>query len=257
MEIHRLAVLSDNYIFLLHDPQQNVAAVVDPAVATPVLQKLQQLGATLTAIFNTHHHGDHVGGNMTLLEQFPDAIVYGGAEDRGRIPGQQVFLQEGDRVSFAGETGEVFFVPGHTRAHIAYYFPPATDEETGNLFCGDTLFAGGCGRLFEGTPAQMVSSLSKLRALPDATQVWCAHEYTLNNLKFALTVDRHNAELADRYAHVQTARNRSEATIPSVLGVEKRTNPFLRWDDPAIRSAMGSPDPLQTFRKLRGLKDQF
>lgn len=262
MEIYRLAVLSDNYIFLLYDPSQNLAAVVDPAEAQPVLHQLQRLGTTLTAIFNTHHHGDHVGGNTTLLEHFPDAVVYGGAEDRGRIPGQQVFLQEGDRVSFADQAGEVLFVPGHTRAHIAYYFPPCngsgtTEESAGNLFCGDTLFAGGCGRLFEGTPAQMMDSLSKLRALPDKTQVWCAHEYTLNNLKFALTVDRQNSDLVTRYAQVEAARNRSESTIPSVLGVEKLTNPFLRWDSSAIQAAMGSHDPTQTFRKLRGLKDQF
>ncbi len=134
-------------------------------------------------------------GNPSLLKQFPDAIVYGGAEDRGRIPGQQVFLLEGDRVPFAGRSAEVLFVPGHTRAHIAYYFEPDASDEMGDLFCGDTLFAGGCGRLFEGTPSQMVTSLGKLRALPDTTRVWCAHEYTLKNLEFALTVDNSNAAL--------------------------------------------------------------
>ncbi|MEO0406651.1 MAG: hydroxyacylglutathione hydrolase, partial [Cyanobacteria bacterium P01_A01_bin.135] len=168
MEIYRLPALSDNYIFLLHDPQQAIAAVVDPAEAAPVLLALRSLNAQLVAIFNTHHHGDHVGGNIALLKQYPAAVVYGSARDRGRIPGQQVYLADGDRVSFAGRSAQVYFVPGHTKAHIAYYFPPAgTESREGHLFCGDTLFAGGCGRLFEGTPAQMVDSLSKLRSLPE------------------------------------------------------------------------------------------
>lgn len=257
MQIIRLNALSDNYIFLLHLPQSNIAAVVDPAEAEPVLKQLQQLGAELVAIFNTHHHHDHVGGNQRLIQQYPQVIVYGGAEDRERIPGIQVLLQEGDRVSFGERQAEVFFVPGHTRAHIAYYFPPKTADEPGELFCGDTLFAGGCGRLFEGTPAQMVDSLSKLRNLPDNTRVWCAHEYTLKNLQFALTVDRSNQELQSRLAEVKAARSRSEATIPSMLGVEKLTNPFLRWNQPTLQSAVKSQDPVQTFARLRGMKDTF
>lgn len=257
MDIYRLNALSDNYIFLLHDPSRQEAAVVDPAEALPVLNKLHELGASLTTIFNTHHHGDHVGGNLQLLQRYPKAVVYGGAEDQGRIPGQSVFLQEGDTVQFAGRTAQVFFVPGHTRAHIAYYFPPHLAEEWGELFCGDTLFAGGCGRLFEGTPQQMVDSLSKLRALPEHTRVWCAHEYTLNNLKFALTVDSANFDLQQRFQTVQAARQREEATIPSTLGVEKATNPFLRWDVSELQQAVNSQDPVQTFARLRGRKDQF
>jgi hydroxyacylglutathione hydrolase len=257
MQIHRLSALSDNYIFVLHDPEEQVAAVVDPAEARPVLQCLQELNAELIAIFNTHHHSDHVGGNRALLQHFPQAMVYGGAEDRDRIPGQQVFLQEGDSVAFAGLTGEVLFVPGHTRAHIAYYFPPRDAEQPGELFCGDTLFAGGCGRLFEGTPAQMLASLTKIRSLPDHTRVWCAHEYTLTNLRFALTVDRHNSDLQTRLAAVKAARDRAEATIPSYLGLEKRTNPFLRWDDPQVQAALQGRDPVQTFARLRDLKDRF
>jgi hydroxyacylglutathione hydrolase len=257
MQIYRIPALSDNYIFLIHDEEQNVAAVVDPAVAKPVLQKLEALGAKLVTIFNTHHHSDHVGGNRQLMQHFPDLTVYGGAQDQGRIPGQQVFLQEGDRVEFASRQGQVFFVPGHTRGHIAYYFPPLAGEEIGHLFCGDTLFAGGCGRLFEGTPGQMVASLTKLRSLPDQTQVWCAHEYTLNNLKFAVTVDRDNLDLQQRFAEVQKARSLSQATVPSILGLEKLTNPFLRWDHPALQLAVDSQDPIQTFARVRGRKDMF
>jgi hydroxyacylglutathione hydrolase len=168
-----------------------------------------------------------------------------------------VYLQEGDRVQFSDRTAEVFFIPGHTRAHIAYYFPPSSSEETGELFCGDTIFSGGCGRLFEGTPAQMVDSIGKLRQLPDNTRVWCAHEYTLGNLKFAVTVDPDNADLQNRYHQVQELRSRGEATIPSLLGIEKRTNPFLRWDSEALKKAMGLTEPARVFGKLRGMKDVF
>ncbi|MBD0335541.1 MAG: hydroxyacylglutathione hydrolase [Cyanobacteria bacterium Co-bin13] len=257
MQIYRLSALSDNYIFVLHDPLSNTAAVVDPAEPGPVLEQLERLAAPLVTIFNTHHHSDHVGANRQLLQRFPAAIVYGGAEDRGRIPGQSVFLKEGDTVSFGGRTAQVLFVPGHTRAHIAYYFPPQTAGDWGELFCGDTLFAGGCGRLFEGTPAQMVNSLTQIRQLPDQTRVWCAHEYTLNNLKFALTVDGANHELQQRFEAVQAVRQRQEATVPSPLGLEKVTNPFLQWDNPRLQKTVDTSDPIQAFARLRGRKDQF
>jgi hydroxyacylglutathione hydrolase len=266
MQVFRLEALSDNYIFLLYvdakrlvgrHGTQNIAAVVDPAEAEPVLKQLAELKADLVAIFNTHHHQDHVGGNQQLMQKFPNLTVYGGVEDRGRIPGQQVFLEDGAHVQFGDRVAEVFFVPGHTRAHIAYYFPPQIADEPGELFCGDTLFAGGCGRLFEGTPAQMVNSLSKLRSLPDNTRVWCAHEYTLSNLKFALTVDGENSDLQKRFEEVQAYRSRGEATIPSLLGVEKLTNPFLRWEQPTLQLAAKSNDPVQTFARIRGMKDKF
>jgi hydroxyacylglutathione hydrolase len=257
MHIYRLPVLNDNYIFLLHDPQRNIAAVVDPAVAEPVLQKIAELKATLVSIFNTHHHSDHVGGNSVLLRHFPEAVVYASEADRGRIPGQQVFLNEGDRVSFGECAAEILFVPGHTSGHIAYYFPPLTPTASGNLFCGDTLFSGGCGRLFEGTPAQMVNSLGKIRHLPDDTQVWCAHEYTLNNLKFALTVDPQNLVLSQKFEAVQQMRQHLEATVPAYLGTEKQTNPFLRWDTESILEATKTQDPVQSFARLRGMKDRF
>jgi hydroxyacylglutathione hydrolase len=269
VKIHRVAAFRDNYIFVLHQPHSGQAAVVDPGDAEPVMHTLDQLGATLSAIFNTHHHSDHVGGNLALLARFPQAVVYGGAADRGRIPGQTHFLQEGDRVRFGDSPGgdgqapgsreaTVFFVPGHTRAHIAYYFAPEVEGDGwGELFCGDTLFAGGCGRLFEGTPQQMTESLGKLRQLPDSTRVWCAHEYTLNNLQFAITVDGSNRTLQDRLAQVQTARAHNQPTVPAVLGLEKQTNPFLRWDIADLQRAVGSSSPVQTFARLRGKKDLF
>ncbi|MBK4729564.1 hydroxyacylglutathione hydrolase [Oxynema sp. CENA135] len=257
MKIYRLPAFSDNYIFLIHDPQRQSAATIDPGDAGPVLQQLDRLGARLVAIFNTHHHFDHVGGNTILTEAFPQCVVYGGDRDRGRIPGQQVFLNEGDRVEFGDRTAEVFFVPGHTRAHIAYYFPPVAGEDAGNLFCGDTLFAGGCGRLFEGTPAQMLDSLSKLRQLPESTQIWCAHEYTLKNLRFALTVDGDNPHLQRRFEAVKIARDRDRPTIPTSLDVEKRTNPFLRWDDPSLQDSVHTTDPATTFARLRERRDRF
>lgn len=255
MQIHRLNAWSDNYIFLLQDGSN--AAVVDPTEAQPVLRMLNQLGATLVAIFNTHHHGDHVGGNRQLMDEYPGLTVYGSEVDRDRIPGQKVFLNDGDVVTFGGRTAHVFFVPGHTRGHIAYYFAPIDEHQPGELFCGDTLFAGGCGRLFEGTPSQMVHSLSKLRQLPDNTRVWCAHEYTLSNLKFAITVDGQNPDLQNRYQQVQAARQRQEATVPSLLGIEKNTNPFLRWDQPALQAAAKMQEPARVFGRIRGMKDLF
>ncbi len=272
MEIIRLPVLTDNYIFLLIDRPQKIAAVVDPALAAPVLEQLKLLDVNLVAIFNTHHHKDHIGGNRELKEHFPELIIYGGAEDRGRIPGQDVFLGDGDRVQFGDRTAQVYFVPGHTRAHIAYYFPPVdsgtsktisgvdTDldaEGVGELFCGDTIFAGGCGRLSEGTPAQMFDSLARLRQLPDRTRIWCAHEYTLHNLQFALTVDQNNPQLQARFQEVQQRRSQHQPTIPTWLDLEKQTNPFLRWDNPTLRTTLGQKDAVQTFTKLRSMKDCF
>ncbi len=257
MDIYRLPVRTDNYIFVLHNPVDNTAAVVDPADAPPVLDKLDELGATLVAIFNTHHHSDHVGGNRELLQRFPAAEVYASQEDQGRIPGQTQVLKEGDRITFANRTGQIFFVPGHTSGHIAYYFAPETSADAGELFCGDTLFAGGCGRLFEGTAAQMQPSLAKLKALPDNTRIWCAHEYTLSNLKFALSVDPDNQDLRDRFTQVTQARQQNQPTIPALLATEKSTNPFLRWDSPALQAIAHSQEPIAVFAHIRRLKDHF
>jgi hydroxyacylglutathione hydrolase len=260
MRIERLNALSDNYIFGCWDPGSAGAvvraAVVDPGDARPVLDWLDRTGAILTAILITHHHWDHVTGIDALVRRFPAVRVYGGAGDRDRIPHQTDFLQGGDRLDLLGRAVEVLFLPGHTLGHIAYYFLPQGDGP-GDLFCGDVLFGGGCGRLKEGTPAQMLESLRQVRSLPDSTRIWCAHEYTLGNLKFALTVDGENGALRSRYDQVTAARSRGEATIPSILGLEKATNPFLRWDVPALQRAVAGRDDLQTFSRLRGRKDLF
>ena len=257
MHIYRLPVRSDNYIFVLHNPDDGSAAVVDPADAPPVIAKLEELDAELVAIFNTHHHNDHVGGNRELIKRFPKAEVYAGEEDRGRIPKQTYALKEGDRVSFAGRSGKVFFVPGHTKGHIAYFFPSQRADQCGELFCGDTLFAGGCGRLFEGTPAQMQDSLAKLRSLPDDTRIWCAHEYTLSNLRFAISVDGENAALRARLDEVMRDRADDKPTIPTHLGLEKATNPFLRWDAPALQAVAGAAEPAAVLGHIRAMKDDF
>jgi hydroxyacylglutathione hydrolase len=253
MEIYRLPALFDNYIFLLHDPEHNLAAVIDPGEAYPVLAELKRLDARLVAIFNTHYDGDHIAGNRELMAAFPDLVVYGPERSRGRIPGQSLFLREADRVSFGGRSAVVLDLPGHTKDHIAYYFEP--EAGLGELFCGDVLFAGGCGRVKEGTPAQSVAALDRLRRLPDNTRVWCAHEYTEANLRFAITVDPANAELQARYAEVR--RQPLTPTIPTMLALEKRTNPFLRWDSPVIQAFTGKRDRTEVFYALRCRKEAF
>jgi hydroxyacylglutathione hydrolase len=253
MEIYRLPALFDNYIFLLHDPEHNLAAVVDAGEAYPVLAELKRLNAKLITIFNTHYDRDHIGGNRELIEAFPDVVVYGGERSRGRIPGQNLFLSEGDRVSFGGRSAQVLDLPGHTKDHIAYYFEPL--DGMGELFCGDVLFAAGCGRVKEGTVDQSVVALDRVRQLPDDTRVWCAHEYTRANLRFAITVDPGNAELQARYAEVQ--REPMIPTIPTMLGLEKRTNPFLRWDSPVVQAFTGKRDRTEVFYALRCRKEAF
>jgi hydroxyacylglutathione hydrolase len=239
--VQRLPALQDNYIWLLVTTRGE-AAVVDPAEAAPVLQALEQQGLTLTAILNTHHHGDHVGGNRELLARFPTATVYASAEDRGRIPGQNVELVDGDRLRVGDREAEVLFVPGHTRGHIAYFFA-AQGTAAPHLFCGDTLFAGGCGRLFEGTPAQMASSLDRFRQLPEETWVHCAHEYTLGNLRFAVTVDPTNVALNQRLEQVSALRQQDQPTVPSRLGEDGHLGP-----DPQLHPPEGPQGPLLTAR---------
>ncbi|NJN48610.1 MAG: hydroxyacylglutathione hydrolase [Alkalinema sp. RL_2_19] len=259
MEIFQLPALRDNYIFLLYDRASNTAAVVDPGAALPVLAQLNTLGAKLVAIFHTHHHHDHVGGNYQLLQAFPDVLVYGSEFDQqhDRIPGQTVMLQDGDRVEFAGRTGEVIAVPGHTLGHIAYYFPACVPDHGGDLFSGDVIFSAGCGRLFEGTAAQAVASIARLRALPDRTRIWCAHEYTLANLRFASTIDPDNQALQGYRQAAERKRTQGEPTIPTTIGLEKQVNPFLRWDLLRFQQQFHSTNPAVVFAQLRRLKEQF
>jgi hydroxyacylglutathione hydrolase len=253
LQIRQIPVLKDNYVYLLHDPASGATAVVDPAVAEPVLAILRETGWRLTHILNTHHHGDHVGGNGEL-KATTGATIVGPRADRARIPLIDVEVGEGDTYTVGTQTARVFDVPGHTRGHIAYWF-----EDSGALFCGDTMFMLGCGRLFEGTPQQMWSSLLKLRALPAETRVYCAHEYTQSNARFALIIDPENAVLKARSREIDAARDTGRPTVPATLEVERRTNPFLRADDPALQRAvgMGGADPVAVFAEIRHRKDVF
>lgn len=255
LNVLAVPAFEDNYLWLIHDG--NHAAVVDPGDAAPVLKALEQHQLTLSAILLTHHHRDHTGGVADLLQRF--AVPVFGPRNES-ITAVKQLLSEGDSVTIP-ELGlhlAVLDVPGHTRGHIAY-----VAHEQGWLFCGDTLFAGGCGRLFEGTPAQMVNSLEKLAALPDETQVYCAHEYTLSNLRFALEVEPRNPALIKRMQDEQTKRQRGMATVPSSIGLEKATNPFLRYREPAIVKhlmAAGKLDrdtPLAAFAALREWKNNY
>jgi hydroxyacylglutathione hydrolase len=216
--------------------------VVDPAVAEPVISWLEQRGLELSAILHTHHHHDHIGGTQGLLQRWPKAAVIASGADQARIPLQTLAVQGGDQLELLGRSVAVLAVPGHTAHHIAFYLPPAGDDG-GHLFCGDTLFAAGCGRLFEGTPQQMHASLQALTALPEATKVWCAHEYTAGNLRWAAVQCPGDGAIQERLAVVEALRARNEPTIPSSIGLERATNLFVRAAD------------ADTLRKLRGSKD--
>jgi hydroxyacylglutathione hydrolase len=237
-----IPVLNDNYVFVLHGGAGRQAVVVDPAVAEPVQGWLEQRDLELVAILHTHHHHDHIGGAPGLLRRWPQAAVIASRDDRERIPQQTKGVTGGDRLELLGRAMEVLAVPGHTAHHIAFYVPPAGDHG-GHLFCGDTLFAGGCGRLFEGTPQQMHQSLQQLAALPDSTQVWCAHEYTEGNLRWAAEQEPGNPAIAERLQAVQQSRGRGEFTIPSTIALEKATNLFVRAKDAdELRQRRGSKD---------------
>ena len=250
-----IPAFTDNYIWLLRDGRG--AVVVDPGDAAPVLAYLAAHDLALTAILATHHHGDHVGGVAALLERFA-VPVFGPA--RERIPEPFKPLHGGQGMTMLGIDWQVIDVPGHTAGHIAYYAPDV--DGTPLLFCGDTLFSGGCGRLFEGTPAQMLASLDALAALPAATRVCCAHEYTLANLRFAAAVEPGNQALADYTRQCERRRAQGLPTLPSDIGTERAINPFLRSRQPAVAQAVrahtpSAQDEVAVFAALREWKNTF
>jgi hydroxyacylglutathione hydrolase len=269
MELIALPVFSDNYVWMVHNGRD--ALVVDPGDAGPVLSALAAGALHLRGILVTHHHSDHVGGLSDLTQRHPQAVVYAPATEP--MPVATCSVVGGDRVDLLGLAWDVIDVPGHTAGHIAYFHgsAPGADQagETSTsglshplLFCGDTLFSGGCGRLFEGTPSQMHASLSRLAALPAETSVCCAHEYTLANLKFALAVDPDNPTLIAYEARCRQLRACGIPTLPSTLAMERQINPFLRCDVPSIAASAKHRDaaactPLEVFTAIRSWKNEY
>lgn len=255
MTVHAVAAFQDNYIWLIQSAQSQQVLIVDPGDAGPVLKALAQFNLSPAAILITHHHQDHTGGINALCQQF-NLPVYGPADEN--IQGISQSLTAGETININAHfpTLRVLDTGGHTPGHISYLM----DDQ---LFCGDTLFAGGCGRLLGGTAAQLFASLQQIAELPGTTEIFCAHEYTLANLQFALTVEPDNADLQQRFADSQTMRAKQQPTVPSVLSLEKATNPFLRCDVPAVRRAaeqqagQSLDNPLAVFKVLRQWKDNF
>ena len=263
IEIVQIPMLKDNYAYLLlarASPQESaskrpdeVTVIIDPAEPQPAIDQIERHGGRLDFILNTHHHFDHTGGNEVLKKRY-GARVLAGILDKGRIKTMDEGLVDGQRVMLGGQACQVIATPAHTKGHVAYWFA-AGDA----LFCGDTLFSLGCGALFEGSPADMWSSLCKLRALPDTTKVYCAHEYTDYFVGFARSLDPHNVELQSKQAWVRSQRSRGEPTIPSLLGEEKRLNPFMRADDANFTATAGlkTGSPADAFAKLVVLEEKF
>ena len=256
LTVEPIPAFNDNYIWLLHDADTREAFVVDPGDAAPVMAVLSQRQLNLQGILITHHHFDHVGGVAALRAEY-DPVVFG--PHNPAIEGIDHQLGAGDRIEVLGHAFEVMTVPGHTLDHIAYFHA----GEQPLLFCGDTLFAGGCGRLFEGTPPMMLASLESLAALPPETQVYCAHEYTLANLAFASAVEPDNAALTARIAQAESTRAKNEPTVPSDIALELATNPFLRCKQQDLLDSLQSQgrlvpgDTADVFAAVRGWKDNF
>ncbi len=254
LRIVQFAALKDNYNYLLHDDATGKTAVVDPSDTEGVLHQLAIHGWDLHFILNTHHHADHVGGNHGLKREFTDCSVVGYVEDASRIPLLDIPLQEGDRFSLGDSVAHILCLPGHTLGHIGYYFAGEAA-----LFSGDVLFASGCGRLFEGTASQMARSLARIAELPDETFVYCAHEYTEANLRFARQILPQDEGLQQREKEVKTLRQNQQPTVPTTVGQEKQVNLFLRTHEPALATALGLPEAnaVDVLAELRRLKDQF
>ena len=253
LQIHQIPCLQDNYGYLIHDPATGLTATIDTPDAAVIEQALTARGWHLDYILNTHHHADHAGGNLALKKK-TGCVVVGSRADAARIPGIDVLVGEGDTFALGDHRARVVETSGHTVGHICYLF-----EADLAAFVGDTLFSMGCGRLFEGTPAQMWASLQKLSALPDATRVYCAHEYTAGNGRFAVTLEPQNAALADRVREVAALRAAGLPTIPSTIGLEKATNPFLRPASPEIRATLGlaTASDADVLGETRRRKDHF
>ena len=253
LEIYQIPCLQDNYGFLVHDPETGATATIDTPEVAPINQALAAKGWRLTHILNTHHHFDHAGGNEELKAQWNCQVV-GAAIDAERIPGIDVALADGDTLTLGSKQARIIEVPGHTSGHIAYYF--AADEVA---FVGDTLFALGCGRLFEGTPEQMSESLGKIMALPDATTVYCAHEYTEANAAFAVTMEPANLALQQRVKEIQSLRAAGKPTVPTSIGLERATNPFVRSDSAELQAVLNlsGADEVAVFAETRRRKDHF
>lgn len=252
MEIIQIPILSDNYTFLLRSDKGEVACV-DPGEAEPVRRELHKRGWTLNFIWNTHHHPDHIGANLILQKEF-GVRIFGSKSDAKRIPGIQVQLSDGDHFCFGSEEVKVFATNGHTKGHIVYWLPNSKV-----LFCGDVIFSLGCGKLFEGTPQEMWKSLDLLRNLPEDTVVYTAHEYTQENALFAIKAEPGNAELVSRIAEVNQLRSEEKPTVPTSIGLEKRTNPFLRAESEEIKSRfhVQGKENWEVFRTVREAKDRF
>lgn len=251
--VHQFMCLEDNFGVLMHDSATGATASIDVPEAGPVLNALSEKGWTLTHILVTHHHKDHIGGVDEVRTRFPDVTIIAPAPDKARVPGADVYLAEGEEVAVGSLRGKVIETPGHTSGHIVYHF---AKEKL--LFAGDTLFAMGCGRAFE-RPAQVLhDSVMKLAALPDDTEIYCGHEYTLSNGRFALRVDPENEALKLRVAQVEKLRAAGEATLPTTIALEKKTNPFFRANDPSVQQTLGMTGaaPADVFAELRERKNK-
>lgn len=253
LAIFQFPCLSDNYGVLIHDEASGRTAAIDAPDAAAVSAALAEKGWTLTEILTTHHHPDHTDGNLAL-KQATGCTISGPSYEADTIPGIDRKLSEGDVYDFAGHPVHVIHTPGHTLGHIAYYLP-----QDGVAFVGDTMFALGCGRVFEGTLDQMWGSLQKLAALPDETVVYCGHEYTESNLRFAMTIDGSNPALIARGEEIRKLRAAGQPTVPTTIAAEKATNPYLRADDPAVRAALNMPTApaSDVFGAIRTAKDNF